>query len=70
MINHIMIDKSSIDFLQSYSDGRLQCTQVNKYTSVKAKLQCGTAQGSILETPVWDSPGLDFRNSSVGQPRA
>ena len=42
------LDDSSIKFIKSYISSRVQCTRVNGYLSTEARLQCGTAQGSIL----------------------
>ena len=41
------MSEKCIAFLSSYIGGRTQCTRVNGYDSPKAKLECGTAQGSI-----------------------
>ena len=37
-----------VSFLSSYINSRTQCSRVNGYDSPNAKLECGTAQGSIL----------------------
>ena len=42
------MSEKCITFLSSYIDSRTQCTKINGYTSPNAKLECGTAQGSIL----------------------
>ena len=42
------LSERCVTFLSSYIGSRTQCTRVNGFVSPEEKLECGTAQGSIL----------------------